>query len=83
MTSRLCLLGALLLAAGTASAQEWPNWRGPNYDGSTEASGLPTDFDKEKHVRWAADLPGAGELVALCLDRKSGKELWLYTAGSG
>ena len=52
------LLAAVSLAL-SASAQDWPNWRGPNHDGSTEAAGLPVDFDKEKHVLWAADMPGS------------------------
>jgi len=51
-------LAATWILAAAASAQDWPTWRGPNHDGSTEATGLPTDFDKEKHVAWAVDLPG-------------------------
>ena len=38
---------------------DWPNWRGPAYNGSaTEKSLLPTDFGPEKNVRWKRSLPG-------------------------
>jgi outer membrane protein assembly factor BamB len=53
-------LGAVLVLS-TAVAQDWPNWRGPNHDGSTEATGLPTSFGKTDNVRWSVDLPGQGE----------------------
>ena len=50
----------LLVLALPAVAQDWPNWRGPRHDGSTEASDLPTTFSKSENVRWAAALPGVG-----------------------
>ncbi|MEM7305896.1 MAG: PQQ-binding-like beta-propeller repeat protein [Planctomycetota bacterium] len=55
-TSALLVLFPLL--AAPTLAQDWPNWRGPSYDGSTEAQNLPVDFDREKGVLWAADMPG-------------------------
>lgn len=58
--SHLAALTLLALAPSTALAQDWPNWRGPHFDGSTTVTGLPTDFSKEKHVQWAAVLPGPG-----------------------
>jgi len=59
--TRLCaqLLSATVLAA-VASAQDWPNWRGPNHDGSSAVEGLPTDFDTATKVRWSTELPGPG-----------------------
>lgn len=104
-----CLIAASAAAApptsgGSVSASDWPNWRGPNHDGSAEATELPTDFSKEKNVRWATVLPGpgasspivvgervfltsiepeAGDLLAICLDAKTGEERWIIPAGSG
>ncbi|MCR9246924.1 MAG: PQQ-like beta-propeller repeat protein [bacterium] len=52
-------LSAALLTVPVA-AQDWPGWRGPAYNGTASASGLPTDFSPEKRVRWALDLPGPG-----------------------
>ncbi len=41
-----------------ALAQDWANWRGPNYNGSTTAANLPTVFSPTEGVKWAADMPG-------------------------
>jgi outer membrane protein assembly factor BamB len=56
---RVLIAAALMLAgAHTATAQDWPNWRGPRFDGSTQAKGLPVTFSPTKGVKWAAPLPG-------------------------
>ena len=52
----MCSLSFADLAAG----QDWPNWRGPRHDGSSDASGLVARFDRETNVRWRAELPGPG-----------------------
>ena len=88
---------AFLSLAFTLAAEDWPNWRGPNFNGATEAKGLPVKFSKTENVAWAVPMPGpsaatpiivgdrvfvsssdpdAQELLAMCLDRKSGKILW-------
>ncbi len=43
-----------------ATADNWPNWRGPNFNGSSNEKGLPTIFSKEENVAWKTDLPGVG-----------------------
>lgn len=50
------------MAAGVTlplEAQDWPQWRGPNFDGSTTASNLPTTFSKTENVAWVVDVFGA------------------------
>lgn len=92
------------LLISPAFAGDWPQWRGPNYDGSTEAKNLPVDFSKTSKVKWVADMPGPGagtpivkgdrvfvtaadfdkmQLVAMCYDRKTGKQLWRHDVHSG
>jgi hypothetical protein len=39
-------------------AADWPNWRGPNQDGSTTAKNLPSKFSKSEAVKWAVPVPG-------------------------
>ena len=51
------LIGALSLSV---SAQDWPHWRGPNYNGSAASAALPRTFGPEENVRWAAAMPGPG-----------------------
>lgn len=58
------------LFAAPAAAQDWPHWRGPNYDGSTEATGLPLDFSKEARVVWRAALPGPGAATPIVLGER-------------
>ena len=95
---------ALLALPLAAAAQDWPHWRGPNFDGSTTAAGLPLKIARDQHVLWRAELPGPGastpivlgervfvsstdakqeKLVALCLDRETGKLLWRADVESG
>lgn len=81
---------ALLSSAGVllprAHAQDWPQWRGPRFDGSSEVKGLPAELGPEKGVRWSALLPGpsaatpivVGDLVFLtAADDAEGKLLAL------
>ena len=42
------LILAVITTAAVVSAQDWPNWRGPNHNGSTEAQGLPVKFSQRK-----------------------------------
>lgn len=50
----------LLFLCAPAVAQDWPNWRGPNHDGSSEVTGLPKVIDGEEGIRWRVSLPGTG-----------------------
>ena len=59
-TALLSLFAATALASQASALQDWTHWRGPNFDGSAEAEGLPTAFDKDKQVRWKSALPGPG-----------------------
>ena len=105
MRKQSWLIALLLIpAAPPVTAQDWPNWRGPGYNGSSTARGLPVRFSRTQNVKWAADLPGpsAGtpiiwknyvfvssadpqkqDLVALCLDRATGKERWRHSVSTG
>lgn len=53
------LTPALLLAAALpAAAENWPQWRGPSFNGSTTETGLPATWSKTENVAWIAPLPG-------------------------
>ncbi len=95
---------AFVLAAPFANAENWPNWRGPNWDGSSTEKNLPAKFSKTENVKWAADVPSISasvpvvwgdkvfltapiadkqQLVGLCYDAKTGKELWRQVVSEG
>jgi len=55
----LCIFFALV----TASAQVQDNWaqfRGPNGQGVSVATGLPVQWSAEENVAWKTDIPGEG-----------------------
>jgi outer membrane protein assembly factor BamB len=60
--SALCLLTAGLLAApaGSARAENWPQWRGARLDGVSGETGLPAAWGENKNIVWKLPLPGMG-----------------------
>jgi outer membrane protein assembly factor BamB len=54
------LIGLVLSAAGAAHADNWPQWRGPAYDGVSKETNLPAEWSDAKNVAWKLPLPGAG-----------------------
>ncbi len=61
MRSRVAGLVLCLVFATVASAGNWPNWRGPGFDGVVrEGAGYPTHWSSTENVLWKVDLPGKG-----------------------
>ncbi len=62
MTTRHLLPTAavILLASSSIMADNWPNWRGPFYNGSSVEKGFPSVFSKTQGVAWQIQLPGPG-----------------------
>ena len=52
------VLGGWICAA-PARAENWPQWRGPAFNGSTTDAGAPAQFSKTEGVAWVAPLPGS------------------------
>jgi len=48
----------LLACAAVARAENWPQWRGPFFNGSTTETDLPATFTETENVRWTAPMPG-------------------------
>lgn len=57
LVAALCLIAAL---ASPLLANNWPNWRGPNYNGVASGKGYPTEWSATKNVAWKVELPGRG-----------------------
>jgi outer membrane protein assembly factor BamB len=51
---------ALAAASLPAAAGQWPQWRGPDGDGTSDATGLATGWDASTNVQWRLPLPGPG-----------------------
>ncbi len=57
-----CLFPVCLALAvtATASAEDWPEFRGPTGQGHSSATGLPTAWGPDKNVVWKSVVPGLG-----------------------
>jgi len=57
---------ALSICAPTASAADWPSWRGVNSDGVSPDAGLPSSWSPEgDNLLWKADVGGRSAPVVL------------------
>jgi outer membrane protein assembly factor BamB len=90
----------VLLCLRVGLAGQWPNWRGPHFNGSADERDLPQSWTDTENVLWTAPLPGPAastpaiwdgkvfvsspvkdgdDLVALCFDARTGRQLWSTT----
>ncbi len=57
------LAATMLLAGGLVAAENdsnWPRWRGPRDNGSTDIGQYPVKWDANTHLLWKVSLPGKG-----------------------
>lgn len=54
---RAILALSMLLASSALAGENWPQWRGPNLDGTSDSTGLPTNWSEKENVKWKAALP--------------------------
>ena len=74
---RVLLLTALVVLAGrSASAQDWPEFRGPGGQGHSAERELPLEWDETRNVAWTTPLPGLGWSSPVV----SGGRVWITTA---
>ncbi len=58
---RAAVLSCVILAAASSTwASNWPNWRGPGFNGVAFGTGYPTEWSATKNVAWKLELPGKG-----------------------
>ncbi len=83
----------LVICAGSGFASDWPHWRGPSLDGSTDEQGLPESWSLTENVAWTASMPGesaatpiitGGKVFVSSMDKNSTDLLALcYDAKTG
>ena len=56
---RRCLF-VLLAFWPAAFGANWPHWRGPFWNGSTDETDLPAAWSKSENVLWVSRMPGSG-----------------------
>ena len=70
LCSPFVAVAALLTLGSLVSGQDWPQWRGPHFNGSSSAVGLPDTWSRVENVRWATKLPGPAEATPVVIDDK-------------
>jgi outer membrane protein assembly factor BamB len=94
MTSRWTFLTlSVLLGVPSVFAGDWPSWRGPNGDGSSDESNLPLQWGNTENVRWKTPIPGKGHsspvvwgdrvFVTTCLEKEQQRLLLCLDRPSG
>jgi outer membrane protein assembly factor BamB len=68
-----CVLAA---SAGTVATAQWPEFRGPTGQGTSEEQGLPIEWSESRHVRWKVPVPGTGWSSPVVADGR----VWLTAA---
>jgi len=58
------MIGVACLAIGglvrLATAEEWPGWRGPRGDGTSQEANIPTHWSGTENIAWKVPVPGTG-----------------------
>lgn len=57
---RVIFISLILMSQIATRAQNWANWRGPNGDGTSIETNLPTQWDSITNVIWKVPVPGVG-----------------------
>jgi outer membrane protein assembly factor BamB len=91
----LVSLSLLVVFASTAAAENWPGWRGPRGDGTSEEKSVPTKWNGEtgENIAWKVATPGSGHsspivwedklFVTACVDATQERVLACYNKTTG
>jgi len=73
MEKRKIILWAIVISAAASAptrATDWPQWRGPFFNGSTDEMNLPDSWGETENVAWVSSLPGvSGATPVICNGR--------------
>ena len=70
MIKRTTFLALAFTLAVSIQAAEWPQWRGPHFNGTTDEADLPTEFSRTENVAWSVELPGVGASTPIVWEDK-------------
>jgi outer membrane protein assembly factor BamB len=69
-------LALALLSLNAVAGENWPEFRGPNGDGKSDAKGVPLTWSETEHVKWKAPVHDKGWSSPVIW----GNQVWLTTA---
>ena len=77
----------------SASAGNWPTWRGPEMNGVSSEKNLPLKWSEKENVRWRVDLPDRGNsspivwgnrvFVAQAIEKENRRALMCFDRDNG
>lgn len=70
------LFYTLLLLGLAARAEDWPQFRGPDGQGHSSETNLPSEWSESQNLRWKVPIPGRGWSSPVL----EGNRIWLTTA---
>jgi len=77
---KYCIFAAILLVGVSAAfGGDWPNWRGPYYNGSTDEKNLPSSWSPTEGIAWSVDLAGCSAATPII----KGDKVFLSGVDSG
>jgi len=70
MRKQLVFIVLALAVVSAARGGDWPNWRGPYFNGSSDEKNLPSNWSTTENIAWSVELPGSSAATAIvCGDR--------------
>ena len=84
-------LAALAMATTSAAGNNWPHWRGPDRNGTSDETDLPVSWSTTDNIHWKLDLPGRsgstpivwGDQIFVIVTEGSEIELWSVDRTNG
>lgn len=76
MRNAIALAGVMVATMISASAAQWPQFRGPSGQGLATETNLPLDWSETRHVAWKTPVPGRGWSSPVVGDGR----VWVTTA---
>ena len=65
-----------MILAGQVLAGDWPHWRGPYLNGTSDEKSLPATWSTTQNVAWRAPLPGHSAATPVIAGGKVKKALY-------
>jgi len=74
---KLIILSVLVfLSISTLHSAGWPQFRGPDGQGHSNAKGIPIEWSEEKNITWKSKIPGEGWSSPVIADN----QIWMTSA---
>ena len=78
LTRKLVVLSVLAVSTFTWGS-DWPQFRGPDGQGHSDAEGLPIEWSETKNITWKVPVPGEGWSSPVI----SGNQIWMTCSEEG